>query len=637
MSRFFSWLGSLAAELKRRRIYHVASVYAVVAWVILQVAKILVDALFLPPASLTAILVLALLGFPFAMVVTWIYDLTPEGMERTAAAEGDDAPPPGVRRGVLAVLMAATLVATAGAGWATWRVWLGPSAAVGSNPAGLSDDSAPPALDPNRIAVLYFDNLSGDPSLDAVAGGLTEDLTHELAQVETLDVVSRNAVKPYRSGDVSLDSIARDLKAGTLVEGSVGRDGDRLEVTTQLVDASRESHITSERVQRAGEDLLGLRRQIVDEVARAIRRHLGHEIELRETRSRTDDAGAWRLYHEAREMADMAHDAARRDDTASARLMYRQADSVLARSEERDPEWLDPVVERAWVAEGLARSSSLSLRDMETGALQTGIGHADRALSMEAGSAAALEVRGVLLGRLSDVVESPDSAHVLEEAAEEHLRSAVAADPERARAWAMLAVLLMDQGRLPEAELAARRSRQADPYLENDALNPFVSARLALETRQLDVALELTRRSRFLFPDEPAYPALQLLVLAGHDAPVASPDTAWTLVSEVAGPDPERRWPTGLPLVAAVLARNGLPDSARSVLARGESAAPDHPLTHYYGANVHVLLGEEPQALEHLATYLEALPHQKEYVAQDWWWEPLRDEPGFVALVKSDG
>lgn len=201
----------------------------------------------------------------------------------------------------------------------------------------------------------------------------------------------------------------------------------------------------------------------------------------------------------------------------------------------------------------------------------------------------------------------------------------------------MLAVLLLDQGRIAEGRLAARRSRQADPYLENDELNPFLAARLALETHQLEVALQLTRQSRFLFPDEPSYPALQLLVLAGYDAPLAPPDTAWTLLRTVAGDEPERRWPAGLPLVAAVLARNHLPDSARAVLRRGRAASPDHPLVHYYGANAHLLLGEREKALEHLGRYLEDRPHQKAYVANDWWWEPLEGDPGFEALVAPGG
>lgn len=629
MSRFLSWLGSLAAELQRRRVYHVASVYAVVGWVVLQVAKILVDALFLPPASLTAILVLVLLGFPLTMVVTWLYDLTPEGMERTSAS-GADAPPPGVRRGVLAVLMAATLLATAGAGWASWRVWLGPSAAAGSDVEGAD---AGLELDPNRLAVLYFDNLSGDPGLDAVAGGLTEDLTHELAQVESLDVVPRNAVKPYRSGEVPLDSIARSLGTGTLVEGSVRMDGDRLEVTAQLVDASRGSHITSERVRRAGGNLLRLRREIVEEVALAIRQHLGREIELREIRSRTDDAAAWRLYHEARELAGAADSARLERDTAAAQLLYVRADSLLDRSMELDRGWLDPVLERGWVFEGLARLPGLSSQAMDPGALRTGLGYAEHAMGVAPGSPAALELRGTLRFDLSAVVP-PDSAARLRGAAEQDLENAVAADPGRARAWTVLAFLRLQQGRKAEAQIAARHAWEADPYLVHD-FNPFVVARVALEDKRFDVVLEATRRMRQRTPHEPAYPALQLTALAGHDAPLAPPDTAWTLLGEVAGDEPARRWPSGLLLVAAVLARTDLPDSARAVLERGRAAAPDRPLTHYYGANVHLLLGEESRALEQLERYLTAQPNDRAYVASDWWWEPLREVPGFVALVGS--
>lgn len=630
MSRFLSWLGSLASELKRRRVYHVASVYAVAGWVVLQVTKLLVDALFLPPASLTAGLVLVLLGFPIAMVLTWLYDLTPDGVERTAGA-GSDAPPPGVRRGVLAVLMGATLLATAAAGWATWRVWLGPAAAVGST-ADEGEDGR--RLDPSRLAVLYLDNLSGRPELDAVADGLTEDLTHELARAEGLDVVSRRAVRPYRRLDVPLDSIARELQVGSLVEGSVDLSGDSLRVTMQLVDGSTASHLASERVSAPTGDALALRDELVSRVARLLRRELGRSVEVKRSRAATDDPAAWRLYHEARRRVAFADTLRLGDDIEAARDMFRTADSLLARAEELDDDWPGPALTRGWIAYGRTRlEAGGSVSDFDPEILAEGIAHAERVLEDRPGHPAALELRGTLRYHLSRAASGTASSE-LTSSAEEDLRTAVAAESGRAVAWMWLAQLLRSEGRFGEARYAWDRSREADPFLIYETEHLWLSTQLALDLEDLEAAWKLATRGRRLFPGNPAFDAALLTLAAGTGAPELTVDSAWALERLVADHQPGGRWPDGEMLVAAVLVRAGLSDSAAAVRRRARRAtAPDQASTHYMEANVALQMGDTSEALSHLEACLGTPPCRPRYLASDWWWRPLRTHPRFLSLL----
>lgn len=635
MSRFLSWLGSLAAELKRRRIYHVASVYAVAAWVVLQVAKLLVDALFLPPAALTALLVVVLLGFPVAMVATWLYDLTPEGVERTVHPRTETAPR-GVRRGVLAVLLGTTVLATAAAGWATWRVWLAPAAATGASEAGRRADAAA-ELDPTRIAVLYFDDHSAAADLGPVARGLTEDLTHELTAAPGLEVVPRNAVKPFRHGEVSMDSLAAALEVGTVVEGSVDRHGGGYRVTVQMADVSRGTHIVSEQVESQGGDLLALRDRTVREVARLLRQRLGESVALARTRSATENPDAWRLFHRARDLMEYADTLRLSGETEAAGRIYEEADSTLAHVEALDPDWLAPRVERGWVRFGQARLAGRDvLSDFPEATLRDGIAHTSRALDADPEHAAALELRGTLRFVLSQALDS-DGADTALDRAESDLRRAVELDEDRAVAWINLARTEKARGRFAEARFALRKSRAADPFLAFERDYLFTVAALALDLGEPGTAVRLLREGRGLHGPNPAYDALELTALASPEGPPVSLESGWALQAAVAGRFPGERWPQGELLMAAVLARSGLEDSAHAVADRALEADSDDRFTHAYAANARLQLGDTAAAIGHLERYLEIAPERRPYVANDAWWRGLRDDPRFRSLVSGEG
>ena len=166
-----------------------------------------------------------------------------------------------------------------------------------------------------RIAVLYFDDLSADGDLRYLSEGLTEALIQQLGSVDPLTVVSRNGVKPYRNLDFPVDSLARLLGTGHLVEGSVEQRGDELLARVRLIDGVTGTEHSSREVSASGDDPLALRDLIVAETARFLGQELGRELQLVEARSKTENDEAWSLVREAvhKEHEDKSsnHDGAR--------------------------------------------------------------------------------------------------------------------------------------------------------------------------------------------------------------------------------------------------------------------------------------------------------------------------------------
>ncbi|MFQ5689507.1 MAG: hypothetical protein ACE5HQ_04455 [Gemmatimonadota bacterium] len=614
--------------------FRVAAIYAIVAWVVVQVATTTLPVLLLPGWLTRAIVAAAVLGFPVAVVLAWAFDLTSEGLRRTHAAEEADASAGTVRetawiRG--AVAMTVTLI-TAGLGWVAWNVWLGPGPIVLESRPSSPGSSVP--LDPTHVAVLYFDDFSPGQDLGYLADGLTEALIHELARVTSLQVISRNGVKPYRDPRIPVDSLARVLGAGSLVEGSVERSGDTLSARIQLIDGTSGLELLSRRLRRNGKNLLRLRDDMVAEAGRLLSQRLGHRLDLAQTRAGTRSSQAWTRFQQA---ADLIEDADTLrwslGDAAAARRTLVRADSLLAEAESLDGRWVDPVVQRGWTAAKLARIGAPSRPRYDESALRRGLAYAERALEMRPGDPTALELRGSLRSDLSWLTAvAADSAQVvrLREQAERDLRACVDADPSRARAWVALADLLRSGGDFPEASVAARHALDADPFLihaEKEIL--FSLAQVWLDLGDLERASRWNDEGRQRYPVEPAFTAAKLVILAGRDGAGASVDTAWSLVDALGG------WNSGRFLVAAALARAGLRDSARSVISATRAEASGDPWEAYYEAKPRIELGERQQALDLLGRFLDALPNRKEYIARDWWWKPLHGNPQFQRLVSA--
>jgi eukaryotic-like serine/threonine-protein kinase len=490
--------------------------------------------------------------------------------------------------------------------------------------------------DPTHLAVLYFDDQSRDRSLQTVSQGLTEDLIDQLGQVEALTVISANGVRPYRDKPVSPDSIASALSVGTLVTGSVAGTAERPRITVRLIDPPTGRQLDSKVIQTSGQDLLSLRGELSQEVASFLRERLGREIKLRELRSSTRDARAWLLMQRVEDLRRDAKTLFASGDAAGARRMLTTGDSLLAVVEKMDPHWPDPIVLRGWLAADQIETSDTSTTAKLARWVPIGLDHAERALVQRAGYPPALELRGYLL--FTNWFYSDQTQFGGLESAERDLRAAaVPENPHQARAWSMLSYLLVTKGSLAEAHIAAKRAYDADAFLEDAPAVLFRLHLTSLMSSRWAEAQDWCAQGYRRFPTDWLFTFCQLSLLAESGTQPPDVAAAWKLdraLSRLVAPSEEAelapRWHM---LVASVLARAGLGDSARRVLRAARAQGAKDEELDYYDAGVRIRLGEPREALVLLRRYLRASPTSRAFVREDPTFSPLRQDPDFKALV----
>ncbi len=619
-------LSAFIRNVRSRRFARVVLVYLGAAWLALQATDILVDREILAIWAFHLVMYLFVIGLPVALVFAWAREgrRLAAGADATAGAAGQ--PVRAVRpTHVLAVLALEALLLTP-----TYLL----ITRGGDRPRPPIEVAGASA--PTSIAVLYLDDHSEGGELAHIASSLTEHLIHELAQVERLDVRPRNAVKPYREMGISRDTIAQALQVGTLVEGSVTGTREHARISVQLIDARTMTHMVSSEIDGSADDPFLLLDQVGDSIARLLRERLGVEVRLREWRAGTNSAQAWEYVQRATRFMDNAAQVTA-DDTAAAARTLELADNLLARAEAADPQWIEPIVQRGWVA------SQLSIvlgpgRSRDVAKLEEGIAHADRALAMEPADASALELRGILLSALAGETDDPDEAAGLRGEAERELDEALEIDPSRARAWSRLSQVHLSRGHFPAALLAAERAYQEDAFLADARVILYRLCSTALNLKDWDRVARWCSEGRRRYPDRESFVAAELVALAGPEGPAPDVERAWQLQEKQVELSPqEARAVTRaqtLMQVAAALVRGGLRDSARAVIGRARAGlAADDPWTDYYEANARLQLGEREAALRLLAALLAADPGQKDFIASDWWWESLHDDPRFQELV----
>ena len=245
---------SLFDELKRRKVFKVGAAYLVVAWLVVQAASIGFPAFDAPPWVLRVFILVALLGFPIAVVMAWMFDLTPEGVRLDTSTSGS--------KRLFAV--AALLVVLA----LGWYFYGQPSFRKG-------DVATPTTADRNSIAVLPFANMSGKSDQDYFSDGMTEELLNVLAKVPQLKVVARTSVFQFKDKGGDIREIGRKLGVTNIVEGSIRRDGEAVRITAQLVRVADGFHIWSETYDRKLEGVFALQDEIARRIGAALKLSLG--------------------------------------------------------------------------------------------------------------------------------------------------------------------------------------------------------------------------------------------------------------------------------------------------------------------------------------------------------------------------
>src|SRR6266850_3411537 len=268
-------------ELKRRNVYKVAVAYAVVAWLLIQVATQVFPFFEVPNWAVRFVVLLIIIGFPIALVIAWAFELTPEGLKRTEVADALPAQRSRSRAWIYVVLIAGALSAG--------LFFLGRFTAS-TKQSVLAEVSS------KSIAVLPFDNLSRDPDNAYFASGIQDEIITRLAKIADLKVISRTSTQRYPSKPGNLSEIARQLGVANILEGSVQRVANQVRVNVQLLNAQTNSHLWAETYDRELNDVLGVEREIAKGIAESLQAKLtGREEQALETML-TEDPEAYDAY-----------------------------------------------------------------------------------------------------------------------------------------------------------------------------------------------------------------------------------------------------------------------------------------------------------------------------------------------------
>lgn len=600
---------SFIAELRRRYVFRVAGVYAAVAFVVLQVADLVVEPLALPRWIMPALIVVTALGFPLALVLAWAFEITSEGIRRTdalpvardgartGAADDDpvDAAPlaPGRRRvprRVALVGAGAVIVLVLAVG-----AWIGLGAVRASDGGQIES-----------VAVLPFVDLSAAGDQQYLSDGLTEELLGALARVPGLRVASRSSSFQFRGAQVDVRDVGRRLGVAAVIEGSVRRSGNRLRISAQLVDAASGYQLWSEEYEREVADLFALQDEIAGRIA----------ARLDPTRAEDDP-----LMRRQTESID-AYDRFLRGNFLLAKRSPGPAEQAIEeyRAAARiDPRFVAPLAREAyayalfvdwgWRHRG-ATSAELIAR---------GLALSERALALDSSSADAWMARAYLLVQ-SDPYRMGGAVGAFERA--------IALDPANVEAWHQYGQTLMVLGRYDEARSAYQRVLALAP---ERAMSMVPLAAIALRQKRMDEAARW-RDSAVATDPSLAYPYVvrSLFLSSTGDAEAARRDADVALRL-----DPEYTAPARAARALALVTAGDTAAARREIVAaRAALQDPETPSSTegYFVALALVAAGEAQEALD-LLERVDPRGALFWFLLQSPELDAVRAHPRFRALV----
>jgi TolB-like protein/Flp pilus assembly protein TadD len=292
-------------ELKRRKVYRVAIAYVIVAGGIIQLGSAVFPAWELPDWALRLVVALLLLGFPIVLILAWALDVTPQGIQATPPLRlsGNGLAGKEHRRRNIFLLGAAGLAAAVAAGFLI----------LPHLTAKKMEKS---------IAVLPFENLSDDKDNAFFADGIQDDILTNLSKIGDLKVISRTSVMGYRGKEKNARQIGKELGVSAILEGSVRREGKRVRVNVQLINAGNDEHLWAEDYDRNLDDVFAIQTDLAQRIAHELRAQLSPSEEEEMTRKPTENGEAYLAFVEAHNLQAALED---RDKLKQAAQLYERA------------------------------------------------------------------------------------------------------------------------------------------------------------------------------------------------------------------------------------------------------------------------------------------------------------------------
>jgi TolB-like protein/Flp pilus assembly protein TadD len=248
-------VGNFFAELKRRNVYKVAVAYAVIAWLLVQAASILLPTFEAPPSVMKVFVVIVAIGFVVAVIIAWTFEMTPEGMKRTENVRPDEKIPQWSRRKFAALILVFAISAAALLAYQVFR----------AKPTTQSSEVT--NLPAKSIAVLPFDSLSTDPDNAFFAEGVQDEILTRLAKVADLKVIARTSTQKFKAAPENLTDVAKQLGVMNILEGSVQKVNGQVRVNVQLINGLTNAHLWAEIYDRKLTDIFAVESDIAKTIA----------------------------------------------------------------------------------------------------------------------------------------------------------------------------------------------------------------------------------------------------------------------------------------------------------------------------------------------------------------------------------
>jgi TolB-like protein/Flp pilus assembly protein TadD len=465
------------AELKRRNVYKVAVAYAVVGWLVIQIATSTFPVLEIPNWAAKLVITFVLFGFPIALVIAWAFEMTPEGMKRTENVRPDEKIPQWSRRKFAGFILVVVICAAALLGYQVFRAKPTPT------PGPVAEKS---------IAVLPLVNQSGDANQEYFSDGLTEELINGLGKISELRVIGRNSSFHFKGKTDDSRAVGQALGVANLLEGSVRKAGNRVRISVALVDAANGSQRWSQTYDRELKDIFVVQEEIAKSIADQLRvTLLGGEV-VATGRPSNGSIEAYNAYLEGAYYA-----------WSSNLEGLTKAIGFLEEAIRFDPHYAE-----AYGLKSLAWSQIGYLRGVKgADAFEQARGAARAALAITPNLARAhamlayvhinadwdLPAAETELARANDKV--PDIPHVLaivracqgrRDEAIQLEKQAIARDPANALLQSSLGSFLIDAERYDEAESCLRKAIELRPEASGEH---FLLAQVALFRSDAEVAL----------------------------------------------------------------------------------------------------------------------------------------------------
>jgi len=496
----------LFEELKRRNVFRVAGVYAVVAWLLIQIVVAIKTPLHLPAWTDTLVIVLFAIGFPIALILAWAFEVTPEGVKLTKnVAEGESVAAKTGKALDYAILSGLALV-----GVIIIADRITPRKAA---PAPVSN-----AVAEASIAVLPFADLSPQGDQEYFADGIAEEILNVLARTDALKVASRTSAFAFKSqSGLSIPDIAAALGVRNVLEGSVRKSGGTIRITAQLIDAETDQHLWSQTFDRelTAENIFAIQDEISSAITRELAAHIGVTIDAATTTvGGTSEVSAYETFLKGREFfIDRNYENLPRAITA-----FEEA--VVA----------DPEFARAWGWLAMAYSVAPAWGFYDRDYLALAKDAAEKALAIDPQNTSALAAIGFVKKY------GPEKDHA---AAIDYFERAIAGDPQATTAFLWLAQAWEALGFFDRAEEALQRCLAIDP---DYPLGLFTDAEIAvLQGRDDEVEKRLLKL--FATDHQESYPLFLGEIAQGDDevlltlmlrelADLVAPNSRW-IVTEL--------------------------------------------------------------------------------------------------------